>query len=441
MVARIPKAPPKLKFIDLFAGLGGFHIALEKLGHDCVFASELDEGLSDLYEKNFGIRPHGDIKKIPPSAIPKHDILCAGSPCQPFSKAGQQAGFDHPKWGDLFEYVLKIIKHHEPKYILLENVPNLKVHNDGETFRELEKLLSSLGYDIDSGYLSPHDLGIPQLRKRVFIVGVRNVGKGNHGLKDFPWPKSTNKELSIRSILDTRPSDARKLSKQSLECLIAWQDFIHSIPEDADLPSFPVWSMEFGATYPFDGLAPAHQKLSELQKYKGSHGVSLKGLSREEIMKALPSYARVSDSKKFPKWKVDFIRQNRDFYNEHKKIINPWLPRILKFPSSLQKFEWNCQGEKRDIWKNVIQFRASGVRVKRPNIAPALIAMTNTQIPIIGWERRYMTPRECARLQSMQSLKYLPEVENRAFKALGNAVNVDVVSAIATPLLMSHSRP
>jgi DNA (cytosine-5)-methyltransferase 1 len=99
-----------MKFIDLFAGLGGFHLALESLGHDCVFASELDENLATLYKKNFGIRPHGDIKKIAPASIPKHDILCAGSPCQPFSKAGQQQGFDHPKWGDLFQYVFKIIK-------------------------------------------------------------------------------------------------------------------------------------------------------------------------------------------------------------------------------------------------------------------------------------------------------------------------------------------
>ena len=111
------------------------------------------------------------------------------------------------------------------------------------------------------------------------------------------------------------------------------------------------------------------------------------------------------------------------------------MPRILKFPSSLQKLEWNVQGGEHDIWKYVLQFRASGVRIKRRTTAPSLIAMTDTQVPIIGWEKRYMTPRECARLQSMDSLKELPSSPTQAFQALGNAVNTTVVERVARALL------
>jgi len=424
-----------MKFIDLFAGLGGFHLALNNLGHDCVFASELDENLSTLYEKNFGIRPFGDIKKISPSSIPNHDILCAGSPCQPFSKAGHQQGFNHPKWGDLFQYVFRIIKHHKPQYIFLENVPNLKAHDSQKTFGHLEKRLASLGYDIQSAYLSPHEFGIPQLRKRVFIVGRR---KDMGGLSHFSWPSTKKGPLSIKSILDSYPSNARPLSKQTLECLSVWQELIKSLPANEELP-LPLWSMEFGATYPYETVAPFYQSVHQLRKHKGSHGVSLKKLSKKQIVNTLPAYARVKEEK-FPKWKINFIKQNRAFYARNKKLIDAWLPEILKFPPSLQKFEWNCKGEKRDLWRFIIQFRASGVRVKRPNIAPTLIAMTTTQIPIIGWERRYMTPRECARLQSMQSLKHLPQFDNKAFKALGNAVNVKVVTMVARPLLSSSKK-
>lgn len=418
-----------MRFVDLFAGLGGFHLALKSLGHTCVFASESEEGLRRVYEKNFGFRPAGDIRQVPVDSIPSHDILCAGFPCQPFSKAGEQQGFDCPKAGDLFDYVLRIAQHHKPRYVILENVPNLKRHNSGRTWLDLANNLTRTGYNIDSHYLSPQQFGIPQIRERVFIVGSRRT------LNGFAWPEPPpGLTLSLEKILDQDPDDARSLSPQVLKCLRVWQQFIKFFPKDEELPSFPIWSMEFGATYPFEDKTPFALGAEALREFRGSHGRLLKKVPADKVMEALPSYARTREEK-FPHWKVLFIRRNRELFERHRDLIKPWLPKILEFPPSLQKLEWNCKGEKRDIWRYVIQFRASGVRVKRATTAPSLIAMTTTQVPIIAWERRYMTPRECARLQSMEKLKHLPENPTKAFSALGNAVNVEIVRMVATALL------
>src|SRR5437660_595328 len=240
-----------LRFIDLFSGLGGFHLAMKRLGHTCVFASESDESLRVLYEKNFGLKPEGDIRRVEVSEIPSHDILCAGFPCQPFSKAGEQQGFDCPKEGDLFRYVMRIVLHHKPSYVILENVPNLKRHNNGDTWRLLARRLTHAGYSIDSAHLSPHQFGIPQIRERVFIVGSRST------LSSFAWPApKPDAVLSLKSSLDENPDDARPLSPQVLKCLKVWQQFIKRFPKREQLPSFPIWSMEFGATYPYQKTTP-----------------------------------------------------------------------------------------------------------------------------------------------------------------------------------------
>ena len=424
-----------MKFIDLYSGLGGFHIALKRLGHECVFASELDSDLALLYEKNFGITPAGDIRRANLAEIPAHDILCAGFPCQPFSKAGDQQGLDCPQWGDLVDYVFRILRLHKPTYFIIENVPNLVRHNEGETWREIKSELCDAGYDVADHKLSPHQFGVPQIRERAFIVGQRG------GLATFRWPVPTRPaELSIRTVLEHDPKDARQLSEQAIRYLEAWQGFLDVFPSDEELPSFPIWAMEFGASYPYVGRTPHSTGYSDLDRWRGSFGRPLRGLPPDDVKAVLPPYAR-DRVDVFPDWKIDFIRKNRSFYRRHKKVIDAWLPSILSFAPSFQKLEWNCKGCERDIWKLVIQFRASGIRVKRATTAPSLVAMTTSQVPVIAWERRYMTPRECSHLQSMASLKHLPDAKGAAFKALGNAVNVDVVEAIARVLLPASTSP
>ena len=423
------------RFVDLFAGLGGFHMALQRLGGKCVFAAEWKQHLRDLYEVNHGIYPDGDITNVHPTAVPDHDVLTAGFPCQPFSKAGEQLGFECTRQGSLFFNVEAILREKRPSFFILENVPNLLKHDGGRTWQEIKNRLGlgGLGYHVDAARFSPHNFDIPQIRERVYIVGSIKP------FSSFEWPLRSNRETTIDSVLDDHPREAKQLSPQVSECLEVWNDFLKSCPKHIVLPSFPLWSMEWGATYPFEDETPYARKMKYgvdgLKGFKGSHGTALGRLRNlDSRWAALPSHARV-ESYEFPKWKKNFIRQNRLFYEVNKLWIDPWLPSILKFPSSLQKLEWNVQGGNHNIWDYILQFRASGVRIKRRSTAPSLIAMTDTQVPIIGWQKRYMTPRECARLQSMEGLGRLPSSPTQAFQALGNAVNAKVVERVAYALL------
>ncbi|WP_243611767.1 DNA (cytosine-5-)-methyltransferase [Shimia aestuarii] len=420
-----------MKFIDLFAGLGGFHRALHNLGHHCVFASELDDQLADLYEKNHGIRPSGDITKVSAEKVPAHDILCAGFPCQPFSKAGAQLGREYPGSGTLFDDVLRILRKRRPGHVILENVPNLLRHNSGQTWAGMEAQLENIGYDVKSTLLSPHMFGVPQVRDRAIIVAKQ----GKNSLKDFTWPgrKRAKDELDIRDVLDDRPNDAKYLPKSFISYLDAWQRFLDIYPEDVPLPSFPIWAMEFGATYPYVGHTPHSLIEQALTGLRGAFGDLLSG-DRASDFASLPPYARETKPR-FASWKERFISQNRELYGFAPEAFDAWLPSIRQFAPSFQKLEWNWKGGPRDIRSGIIQFRASGIRVKRPTVAPSLVALTTSQVPVIGWEQRYMTVRECARLQSMGGFEYMPETRQAAYKALGNAVNVDVVQSVAARLL------
>lgn len=207
-------------FIDIFAGIGGFRVALEKCGLTCTFSSEIDKEASQVYYQNFGEKPDGDITAINEKDIPPHDVLCAGFPCQSFSISGNHTGFKDDR-GQLFYDIVRIAAYHKPPLLLLENVKNILRVHDGYVFRTIINELQEIGYTVYYSLLNASHYGIPQARSRVYFVCLRN-GTG----LTFEEPKPTHDQIFLRDVLDSNPEDH----------LIIQRDDIHIEKKDEPEP-------------------------------------------------------------------------------------------------------------------------------------------------------------------------------------------------------------
>ena len=379
------------KFIDLFSGIGGFHQAMELLGGECVFASEIDEECNKVYEANYGMSSDINVRDASVENIPKHDVLCAGFPCQAFSKAGKQMGLKDQTRGTLFFEIVRILEHHKTPYIILENVRNLVSHDHGKTWSIIQKNLRELGYRTTAEPLiiSPHQFGIPHLRERVIILGKYDPENIDIPL-DISFDNLKKKdECSIYDIVDSCEVDKSYYINEYEEyVLTAWDEFYKGVKEK--VIGFPIWSFEFKTNYSLDGI---------------------------------------------PAWKAEFIQKNRNLYLNNKEFIDEWLKKyddLEKFSPTHQKMEWQAGEKISSLWDGVIQFRPSGIRVKVPTCFPALVAMV--QIPIIGRYRRRLTVEEAALLQSFPATFKPSDNRQQAYKEFGNGVNVEVIKQCAIKL-------
>lgn len=398
----------KFTFIDLFAGIGGFHAALSAFGGECVYAAEIDKFAASIYKKNWGLDPLADITKDATEdsvKVPPHDVLAAGFPCQPFSKAGAQLGMDETR-GTVYWNILRIIQEHHPKFVLLENVPNLTGKKHIHEWNVIIQTLRDEGYRVsfEETILSPHMIplnlgGRPQNRNRIFItatyVGDRSdlletdrlIPKGSsfNGWNPASWNIATDLPLD-----DESDSTAEyRLDDDEIHWIDAWDEFITGMREaSADLPSWwPIWAdewVEIGDLIIPDGTSER---------------------------------------------KAKDLRRNAQMYTDHKKFLDSWTLKWSVydddiFPKSRRKIEWQAQDS--DIWDTIIHFRPSGLRPKTFNYVPTLVASAHTSI--IGPRKRRVTVRESARLQGFPDwFDFDDQAKTRSYKQLGNSVNIGAV--------------
>lgn len=431
-------------FIDLFAGVGGFHHALAGLGGTCKLAVELDREARAVYAASFpemhleqiqaDIRsltretPDADAAELDEDEIrarvPEHDVLCAGFPCQPFSKSGAQLGVRDKTRGTLFFDVMSIVIARQPRFVILENVRNLAGPRHTETWSTIVESLREAGYRISDEpvVMSPHLLapwegGAPQVRDRVFVLAERvtpavaeDERRVEPLLRREPTPDWDPHRWDVREILGSDAADAYAIRDSERGWLEAWQAFVQMIPDEM-LPGFPIW---------FDAFVTEPDVSAET-----------------------------------PKWKADFLVKNAAFYRRHQKLIDAWRKkkwgplneRVEDFPPSRRKFEWQAgraqkNRKARDLEGLVAHFRPSGIRVKPPTYVPALVAITQTSVvgpKVSGTEWRRLTPREAAELQGIpfDGFEAARATDKAIYKQLGNAVNVGVVRFVARTLFDS----
>ena len=378
-------------FIDLFCGIGGFHQALDKLGGKCVFASDSNKDCRETYEKNYGLVPHGDITKVDVSSIPDFDILTGGFPCQSFSHSGKKGGFGD-KRGQLYENILDIAQEKQPSFMFLENVKHIQTIDNGEVFKHILMRIRETGYHVETFELSPHQLGIPQQRERVIFVCIRKDLYDSTKKMDMTPPPC---EIDFKSILQEQVDEKYKISSEHERVLEIWDEMIQHI-DVGDKLSPTILCNEFQKSY-------SSEEFSQL-----------------------------------PVWKQDYITKNKPIYHKYKGQWDTWVNRYQSELSKREiygKLEWQVGPKKENdsIFHHFIQLRQSGIRVKKSKYFPTLVAIVQT--PIYAKERRYITPRECARLQSFPDSFKLHENDKVAYKQFGNAVNVDVVHFVMSRVL------
>jgi DNA (cytosine-5)-methyltransferase 1 len=399
---------PKFRFVDLFAGIGGFHAALSAMGGRCVYAVEVDPAAASVYKRNWDINALGDITLDAGDAevlVPDHDVLCAGFPCQPFSKSGAQKGMDETR-GTLYWNILRVIEERRPAVVLLENVRNIAGPRHEHEWKTIVRTLRAKGYRVSEtpAVFSPHLLppergGRPQVRERVFITATRLLDDGSSSEADPPvsnrpldgWDPS-RWDLHKHLLLDEALAiDGCDLSGPERQWIDAWDDFVQTMREvsGARLPGFPLWADEW---------------------------VLPKDLSQRRLRRE-------------PPWKANYLLKNADFYATYRRPIDKWAKRSKiytdAFPPSRRKFEWQAQ-DVGSLWETVMHFRPSGIRAKAPTYLPALVAITQTSI--IGPRARRLSPREAARLQGLPDwFDFGDQPASATYRQLGNGVSVGAV--------------